>query len=207
MSDNTGSTASTAQTAPTAKWVPRWRQNPNAVPSVRLYSEKQIQEALPSGRKNHTFTRALAPTEHTISEVEVAQDKQSEDLPPELPLADEFCRIMVYDKAHLNPPHELWTRNNLEQLDINIGRAVPLFEEAPARRKMFEFIGWYRIVRWTRCRGGGDEVLDFIQKRKLSQASRTREYWDSALKEDWAKVVLEKVNDAALKNPMEKSAS
>ena len=112
---------------------------------------------------------------------------------------------MVHDKAHLTPPHELWTRNNIEQLDSNVGKALPLFMESAARRRSFEFLGWYRITRWTRCIGGGQDVRGFIEKRQISQTARSGEYWESALSEDWARVVLEKVNDPLLGNPMEKS--
>lgn len=113
---------------------------------------------------------------------------------------------MVHDKAHLNPPHELWTRNNLEQLDHNIGRPLPLFMESAAKARMFEFIGWYRITAWARCPGRGKDVLNFIQKRQVSQTARSREYWEKALSEDWARVELEKVTDNALRNPMEMAA-
>ena len=116
---------------------------------------------------------------------------------------------MVHDKAHLHPPNELWTRNNFAQIEQHIacGKPLPLFQESIARMKSFEFIGWYRIVRWEVCKGGGPEVLQFVQKRQMSQRARTPEYWRGALQDDWARVELEKVNDPALGNPMEKLSS
>lgn len=122
-------------------------------------------------------------------------------------LSDELCRIMVHDKAHLNPPHELWTRNNFAQIAHAVGTPLPLFQESGAHGHLFEFLGWYRVVQCTVHKGGGPAVMAFVQKRKISQTARTAEYWRGALQDDWAQVVLERVNDPALGNPMAKMVS
>lgn len=203
--------------------MPRWKRNPGAIPSIRLYSELQIKEKLPGEHNSHTFTRGVAVTGRRIhgnrvyrvsllpfpADQVIATDNDNgptDATAADQSLVDEFCRIMVHDKAHLNPPHELWTRNNLAQLDQNIGKALPLFIESAAKARSFEFVGWYRIKAWARCPGGGRDVLSFIQKRQVSQTARSWEYWEKALSEDWARVELEKVNDPALGNPMEKTA-
>ncbi|EKM51458.1 uncharacterized protein PHACADRAFT_263595 [Phanerochaete carnosa HHB-10118-sp] len=132
-----------------------------------------------------------------------ADDNTADHEHPQRALRDEFCRIMVHDKAHLAPPKELWTRHNITQLDMNVGRPVPLFQESAARRHAFEFLGWYRIVRWELCKGGSKEVRAFVAKRKVSQVDKPWEYWTGVLGHDWARVELEKVNDSSLCNPME----
>lgn len=188
----------------------------NAVPSFKLYTQRDITEAIP-GEGNHTFNRAFAaqsdqvpadaPPSSPSDNTTEAQAEESSSSPgqerPQQALADEFCRIMVHDKAHLSPPKELWTRHSISHLDANVGRAIPLFQESAARRHSFEFLGWYRIVRWELCKGRSKEVQEFVARRKVSQADKPREYWMSVLGQDWAKVELERVNDPLLRNPME----
>lgn len=193
-----------------------------------MYNEHQIREAIPGQLKAHTFTRALLPRDASesqrtaqkmLSKIDIngslassTSDEQPETTSspvsssPEV-LSDELCRIMVHDKAHLNPPYELWTRNNFAQIEQAVGKPLPLLQESGARGHLFGFLGWYRVVRCTVCKGGGAEVMEFIQKRKISQTARTPEYWRSALQDDWARVVLERVNDPALGNPMAKAVS
>lgn len=195
------------------KYVPRFKRDANAVPSFRLYTQKDIANAIP-GERNHTFNRGFAPLDavhpssHASSHDAMTVPSEAEPNSPNREellhsLSDEFCRIMVHDKAHLSPPKELWTRHNIEQLDVNIGRPVPLFQESSAKRQSFEFLGWYRIVRWELCQGKSKEVQAFVSRRKVSQADKPREYWLGVLGQDWARVELEKVSDATLGNPME----
>ncbi|KIP07189.1 hypothetical protein PHLGIDRAFT_429279 [Phlebiopsis gigantea 11061_1 CR5-6] len=193
------------------KYVPRFKRDANAVPSFRLYTQRDIAEAIP-GEASHTFNRAFAPVddtpadEETCTAVSVDTAAASHDAPAR-PLADEFCRIMVHDRAHLAPPKELWTRHNIAQLDANVGRPVPLFQESSARRHTFEFVGWYRVMRWGLCKGGSTAVQAFVARRKVSQVDKSREYWVGVLGQDWARVELERVEDASLGNPMERRAS
>ena len=187
------------------KYVPRFKRDANAVPSCRLYTQREIAEAI-AGEASHTFNRAFAPAEGAPAGGETGEGDVAAASPAR-PLADAFCRIMVHARAHLAPPHELWTRHNLAQLDANVGRPVPLFQESSARRHAFEFLGWYRIVRWELCRGGGAAVQAFVARRRVSQADKPREYWVGVLGQDWARVELERVEDASLGNPMERRAS
>lgn len=192
---------------------------------MRLYSEAQIKDAIPGEPHSHTFTRALAPQEpnagkcvgivsteigcthakpigYTFSGDKTTEQPAEGISAAEAPLAEEFCRIMVHDKAHLNAPHELWTRHNVAQLDVNMERPIPLFQQGNPGKVSWEFVGWFQVVSWTNCIGGGREVRDFIQRRRVSGRTHTAEYWQSALADDWAKVMLEKVNDPALGNPV-----
>lgn len=203
------------------KYVPRFKRDANAVPSFRLYSQRDIMDTIP-GEGNHTFNRAFAPVDDaktettesqavsssaTCASLDAAASSPTSHEQPGPRLADEFCRIMVHDKAHLSPPKELWTRHNIAQLDANIGRPVPLFQESGAKKHSFEFLGWYRIVQWELCKGKSGEVQAFVSKRKVSQIDKPREYWVGALGQDWARVELAKVSDASLGNPMERHAS
>ena len=200
-----GSPTTTSQ-----KYIPRFKRDANAIPSIRLYTQRDIAAAIP-GEGNHTFNRVFAPTNdeaEAIAEPEPniedgAEPALASDEQPQRALGDEFCRIMVHDKAHLSPPKELWTRHNIAQLDANVGRPIPLFQESGARKHYFEFLGWFRIARWELCPGGSKAVQDFVTRRKVSQVDKPREYWNGVLNQDWARVELEKVKDAALRNPME----
>ena len=58
-----------------------------------------------------------------------------------------------------------------------------------------------------RRRGGGGAVQAFVARRRVSQADKPREYWVGVLGQDWARVELERVEDASLGNPMERRAS
>lgn len=199
------------------KYVPRFRRDPNAVPSARLYHTRQIAAALP-GQTGHTFIRGFAEEGRMPSipqdvaetrEPMVDPTEDRRDMPH--PLSDDFCRIMVFDKAHLSPPKELWTRHNIDQLDRITGRPIPVFQESI--RGKFEFLGWYRILRWQLRRGGivGDpsrerrpapELMNFILRRQQSQVEKPKEYWADVTRSDWARVELEKVHDSTLGNPM-----
>ena len=57
----TPSSAATTTGTSTGKWVPRWKRDPNAVPSVRLYSEVEIKKVIPGEHHSHTFTRGVLP--------------------------------------------------------------------------------------------------------------------------------------------------
>jgi hypothetical protein len=191
------------------KYVPRFKRDANAVPSFRLYTQRDIADAIP-GEGNHTFNRVFAPLDNPVGLAETPTGSNA-SVPvspspgePQRALADEFCRIMVHHGAHLSPPKELWTRhNNIAQLDTNTGRPAPLFQESAARRHSYGFLGWYRIVRWELCEGGSQAVQDFVTKRKVSQADKPWDYWKGVLGQAWARVELEKVNDPVLHNPME----
>lgn len=193
--------------------MPRFKRDANVVPDVlALYRLHDIEQKIPGG-PHHTFVRSLANVEGTShlhdpnSVLDVAHAADEEDTQPgshraTTLLSEEFCRVMIHNNAHLSPPRELWTRNNIAQLDSNIGRPLPVFQETTGRQ--FEFLGWYRIARWQLCLGKGTEVRRFIERRKISQKERTVEYWTKALGENWARVEMERVSDTSLQNPMGK---
>ena len=110
---------------------------------------------------------------------------------------------MIHKYAHLSPPRELWTRNNIAQLDVNVGRPLPVFQEVTLNK--FEFLGWYKITAWELCPGGGTAVQTFVRRRKVSQRDRTAEYWAKALGQDWGRVQLERVRGMTV-NPMQAEA-
>ncbi|KAI0781696.1 hypothetical protein BC629DRAFT_1594425 [Irpex lacteus] len=191
----------------TQKYVPRFKRDPTAVSSsIALYSHSDIAQKI-GGDLNHTFCRAFVPPTQPLQPA--TRDIAATDTPvePEVqgeqsvrPLSDEFCRIMIHRYAHLSPPRELWTRHNIAQLDANIGRPLPVFQEVTTNR--FEFLGWFAITKWELCTGRSTAVQNFVKKRKVSQRDRTVEYWAKALGQDWARVQLERVREMS-NDPMQ----
>ncbi|KAI0086846.1 hypothetical protein BDY19DRAFT_333632 [Irpex rosettiformis] len=209
-------TDGTATVATTQKYVPRFKRDPTAVASAitKLYAQQEIMKKF-GGQSNHTFCRSPDPnpppplqdsevTDHAPEETPAADPESPVNAGDQQvvlhPLIDEFCRVMIHKHAHLSPPKELWTRNNIPQLDANIGRAVPVFSEVTTNG--FEFLGWYKITRWELCPGGGAAVQNFIRRRKFSQRDKTADYWRKALGQDWARVQLERVSEMTV-NPMQ----
>lgn len=208
--------------------MPRFKRDVNALPSaIALYPIHDIEQAIPGG-DHHTFVRdipdapavdtaqttAIVPDEHehsgrqdagTSITVEPTSGKLQPSLRSTVVPSENFCRIMIHKNAHLTPPKELWTRNNTDQLDANVGRPLPVFQEAHGRQ--FEFLGWYRVVKWDLCAGGGAQVRRFIERRRLSQKERSVEYWAKAFGESWARVELDRVRDGSLPNPMLKETN
>ncbi|KAI0697994.1 hypothetical protein BC835DRAFT_1336401 [Cytidiella melzeri] len=176
-----------------AKYVPRFKRDPTAVSSaLTTYTYQDIAKKMP-GQTQHTFVRAVVSQDAALDS-DTTQDDSEGQASADLHRLDEsFCRVMIHKHAHLSPPTELWTRNNMSMFDTNIGRPLPVFQELRANR--FEFLGWYRITRWELCEGGSPVVRRFIERRKVSQRDRTLEYWQKALGESWARVEMERVRE------------
>ncbi|KZO94660.1 hypothetical protein CALVIDRAFT_538781 [Calocera viscosa TUFC12733] len=173
------------------------RQPPNRFPRPVTYSDRDIRDRILGGT-THTFSRALMP-------VPANDDMPAQFVDPsmvDLPWDETICRIMVHKDAHLNPPEELWTRNNFDLLERNRNRRIPLFQQL-TRGWRWEYKGRYEVVSYTIYKGGSDEVKKFILERQESQKEKSPEAWAAAFTEDWAKVELRLSDDQSLGNPME----
>ena len=172
--------------------------------NVRRDFEAAVVSDMFPGQDWHTFNRAYGPRN--------GQRRRQ--------FREEFSSIMANVAEHLSPPGELWTRDNIAQLDANIGLPIPLFESND-QRTGFVFRGCYRITRWEFCSGGGDKVRAFVSdlRHKVQEQHRLHSRWsdvlpscppavlgvmreimtwDSMLLRDWARVELEKAMDPIL---------
>ena len=75
------------------------------MPSFRLYTQRDIAKAIP-GEGNHTFNRDFAEADESAAPAQSDSElgergpvSPSQD-EPQRALAEQFCRIMVHDKAH-----------------------------------------------------------------------------------------------------------
>ncbi|TFK53639.1 hypothetical protein OE88DRAFT_1733531 [Heliocybe sulcata] len=187
--------------------------------STATYAMSDIQRAIP-GERSHTFSRAyLDPSESSetkdagVSRLLVANlpDKSKNEHEDNLAsitrkeFSHTICRIQVSTRSHINPPDELWTRNNIFCLEENRGKPIPLFQASTDRRKM-EFKGYYEITNITVYQGGS-EVEKFIKERSESGRKKSKDTWEQLFGATWAKVDLRRVDDAALGNPMEEKSA
>ncbi|KZT21416.1 hypothetical protein NEOLEDRAFT_1171982, partial [Neolentinus lepideus HHB14362 ss-1] len=178
--------------------------------SMVVYSLYDICRVIP-GDTNHTFTRRCLSQEDSEAcfqknlsaervlndpvELEVYGDSEKLPEPPTRLYSNEIGRIMVHEGAHINPPNELWTRNNIKYLEENKGKPIPLFREAPfyssrkGEQKKFEFKGHYEIIDFN-VYHDGKEVREFVLGRRDSRRVKPAETWGQALNDTWAKVEL-----------------
>lgn len=113
-------------------------------------------------------------------------------------LSDLFSTIIVRAGAHLAPPTELWTDYNIAYLCENAGRRIPLFQQHTPASPKLEFLGCYRIARWTLCEAQGPDVLAFAEQLRALHPEEAVGEWAQMIARDWAKVQLERVVDPIL---------
>ena len=187
----------------------------SGTPKVWRYSRTQIADLL-FGERWSIFNRAFLPEFCSLpNKIDNAEEY----------LADTFCSIVVDDIGQLDPPNELWTMHNIDQLEANIGRVIPMFRRDKTKAQQYqryELCGCFRITGWTLYRGQSDEVVKFIdrlrmQKGEVSKTAysksaeawpysfpshRSKETevltWEAAVDRRWARVELEEVIDPIL---------
>ena len=82
-------------------------------------------------------------------------------------LSQHFSTIVAESRVLKGATFSLWTRYNIDLLDVNIGRLIPLFSLSYSPHAVGEVqwrnaVGFARIKRWRLWKGGDPEVVRHV---------------------------------------------